>query len=188
MNNRNLIVYQLNPLYKIFKELEEDLNFRVIEILDEKSLINITKTLDNYLVIAKKEISNIKNQYFFSQLPIKIFWIIEKLNIQFLKLQFNEQSQVIISNYTIDINSREMFSNNVSLKLTEKEVNTIIYLSKVNKPITINELQTKVWDYNSDLETHTVETHIYRLRKKISKNFSDDNFIVSRNNGYQIKK
>ena len=114
--------------------------------------------------------------------------MIEKLNIEFLKLKFNEQSQVIVSHYTIDINAREMFSNNASLKLTEKEVNTIIYLSKVNKPITINELQTKVWDYNLDLETHTVETHIYRLRKKIFKIFLDDNFIISRNNGYQIKK
>jgi hypothetical protein len=188
MNDQNLIVYRLNPLYKIFKELEDDLNFRVIETSDEKSLINITKSSNNYLVIVKKEISNINNQYIFNQLPIKIFRMIEKLNIEFLKLKFNEQSQVIISNYTIDINARKMFSNNASLKLTEKEVNTIIYLSKVNKPITINELQTKVWDYNSDLETHTVETHIYRLRKKILKSFSDDNFIISRHNGYQIKK
>ena len=113
--------------------------------------------------------------------------MIEKLNIEFLKQQFVEQSQVIINNYTIDINAREMFSKNVKLKLTEKEVNTIIYLSKANKPISIDELQTKVWDYNSDLETHTVETHIYRLRKKISQNFLDDNFIISTNNGYQIK-
>ncbi len=188
MNDRNLIVYQLNPLYKIFKELEEDLNFRVIETLDEKSLISITKSSNNYLVIAKKEISNINNQYIFNKLPIKIFKMIEKLNIEFIKLKFNEQSQVIIGDYTIDINARKMFSNNVSLKLTEKEVNTIIYLSKVNKPITTNELQTKVWDYNSDLETHTVETHIYRLRKKILKSFSDDNFLISRHNGYQIKK
>ena len=188
MNNRNLIVYQLSPLYKIFKELEEDLNFRVIETLDKKSLINITKSLDNYLIIVKKEIPNTDNQYFFNQLPIKIFRMIEKLNIEFLKLKFNEQSQVIIGDYTIDINARKMFSNNASLKLTEKEVNTIIYLSKINKPITINELQSKVWDYNSDLETHTVETHIYRLRKKILKSFLDDNFIISRNNGYQIKK
>ena len=78
-------------------------------------------------------------------------------------------------------------SKNVKLKLTEKEVNTIIYLSKLNKPISIDELQTNVWDYHSDIETHTVETHIYRLRKKISKNFLDDNFIISKNNGYQIK-
>jgi len=113
--------------------------------------------------------------------------MVESLNIDFLKHQFIEQSQVIINDYTIDINSREMSLKNIKLKLTEKEVNTIIYLSKVNKPISINELQTKVWDYHSDIETHTVETHIYRLRKKISKNFYDDNFIISKNNGYQIK-
>ena len=97
--------------------------------------------------------------------------MIEKLNIEFLKHQFVEQSQFMINNYIIDINAREISSNNIKLKLTEKEVNTIIYLSKVNKPISINELQTKVWDYQSDIETHTVETHIYRLRKKILKIF-----------------
>ena len=113
--------------------------------------------------------------------------MIEKLNVEFLKHQFVEQSQFIINDYVIDINAREISSKNVKLKLTEKEVNTIIYLSKENKPISINELQSKVWDYHSDIETHTVETHIYRLRKKISKIFLDDNFIISKNNGYQIK-
>lgn len=187
MNNQNLIVYQLNHLFKIFKELEEDLNFSVIEILDEKSLINEIKNLNNYLIITKKEISKLNNQFILSQLPIKIFKMIEKLNVEFLKLQFIEQSRVIINEYTIDVNAREMLSKNARLKLTEKELNTIIYLSKMNKSISVNELQTKVWDYHSDMETHTVETHIYRLRKKISKKFLDDNFIISRNNGYQIK-
>ena len=187
MNNQNLIVYRFNLLYQILKELEEDLHFRIIEISDEKSLTNQIKNLNNYLIITKKQILKLNNQLILSQLPIKIFKIIEKLNIEFLKQQFVEQSQVIINDYTIDINAREMFSKNVKLKLTEKEINTIIYLSKANKPISIEELQTKVWDYRSDIETHTVETHIYRLRKKISKNFLDDNFIISRNNGYQIK-
>ena len=187
MNNQNIIVYRFNSLYQILKELEEDINFRIIEISNEKSLINEIKNLNNYLIITKKRILKFNNQFILSQLPIKIFKIIEKLNIEFLKQQFVEQSQVIINDYTIDINAREMFSKNVKLKLTEKEINTIIYLSKANKPISIEELQTKVWDYRSDIETHTVETHIYRLRKKISKNFLDDNFIISRNNGYQIK-
>ena len=187
MNNQNIIVYRFNSLYQILKELEEDINFRIIEISNEKSLINEIKDLNNYLIITKKQILKFNNQFILSQLPIKIFKIIEKLNIEFLKQQFVEQSQVIINDYTIDINAREIFSKNIKLKLTEKEVNTIIYLSKVNKPISINELQTKVWDYHSDIETHTVETHIYRLRKKISKSFLDDNFIISRNNGYQIK-
>ena len=111
----------------------------------------------------------------------------EKINIEFLKLQFNYQSQVKIKNYTIDLNSREIIINNTKLKLTEKEINTISYISKSNKPVSIGELQEKVWSYQSDIETHTVETHIYRLRKKILKTFSDNEFIISKKNGYQIK-
>ena len=187
MNNQIIIVYRFNSLYQILKEIEKNINFIVIEVSTEKSLIDKIKSLNNFLIVTKKKISNLDHQLILNQSPIKIFKIIEKLNIEFLKQQFVEQSQVIINNYVIDINAREMSLKNIKLKLTEKEVNTIIYLSKVNKPISANELQTKVWDYNSDLETHTVETHIYRLRKKISQNFLDDNFIISRNNGYQIK-
>ena len=80
-----------------------------------------------------------------------------------------------------------MFVNNKNLKLTEKEINTITYLSKSNKPVSINELQEKVWSYQSDIETHTVETHIYRLRKKILNSFGDKEFIISKKNGYKIK-
>ena len=187
MNNQNIIVYRFNILYQILKELEKDIQFRIIEILDEKALKNETQYLNNYLIITRNQIKKFNNQFVLNQLPIKIFKIIEKLNVEFLKHQFIKQSHFTINNYIIDINAREMSKKNVKLKLTEKEVNTIIYLSKVNKPISVNELQTKVWDYHSDIETHTVETHIYRLRKKISKNFLDDNFIISKNNGYQIK-
>ena len=144
------------------------------------------KNLNNYLIITKKQILRVNNQFILTQLPIKIFRMIEKLNIEFLKHQFVEQSKVIIKDYVIDINGREMSSKNVKLKLTEKEINTIIYLSKLNKPISINELQTKVWEYHSDIETHTVETHIYRLRKKISEKFNDQNFIKSQKKGYEI--
>ena len=119
--------------------------------------------------------------------PINIFKLIEKINIEFLKIQFNSQSEVKVKNYTIDLNSREMLLKNLKLKLTEKEINTINYLSKSNKPISIDELQENVWSYQSDIETHTVETHIYRLRKKILNIFNDNDFIVSEKNGYQIK-
>jgi len=80
-----------------------------------------------------------------------------------------------------------MIFNNTKLKLTEKETNTITYLSKVKKPVSVNELEENVWSYQSDIETHTVETHIYRLRKKILSTFNDNNFIISKKNGYQIK-
>ena len=92
-----------------------------------------------------------------------------------------------VNNYSINLNSREMLINDTKLKLTEKEINTIIYLSKSNKPVNIDELQANVWSYQSDIETHTVETHIYRLRKKILNTFNDKEFIISKKNGYQIK-
>ena len=71
--------------------------------------------------------------------------------------------------------------------MTEKEIKTILYLSKISKPVSINELQTNVWGYHIDLETHTVETHIYRLRKKFLQTFKDNEFIISQKNGYEIK-
>ena len=80
-----------------------------------------------------------------------------------------------------------MLSKNTKLKLTEKEINTIIYLSKSIKPVNVEQLQEMVWGYQLDTETHTVETHIYRLRKKILNNFNDKGFIISKKNGYQIK-
>ena len=80
-----------------------------------------------------------------------------------------------------------MLINDIKLKLTEKEINTISYLSQSNKPVSIDELQKKVWSYQYDIETHTVETHIYRLRKKIYNTFNDKEFIISQKNGYQIK-
>ena len=80
-----------------------------------------------------------------------------------------------------------MLLREIKLNLTEKEINTIIYLSKIKDPVSIDELQTNVWGYHSDIETHTVETHIYRLRKKIFKAFDDEKFIISKKNGYQIK-
>ena len=70
-----------------------------------------------------------------------------------------------IGNYKINLNSREMSFKDLTLKLTEKESKVILFLSKSNKPVNVDQLQSEVWGFNSKLETHTVETHIYRLRK-----------------------
>ena len=103
-----------------------------------------------------------------------------------MKQKFSEQSEMNIGNYKINLNSREMSFNDLTLKLTEKESKVILFLSKSNKPVNVDQLQSKVWGFNSKLETHTVETHIYRLRKKINDKFNDENFIISKKNGYQI--
>ena len=70
--------------------------------------------------------------------------------------------------------------------MTEKETDIIIFLNNSDIPISINDLQIKVWGHKSKLETHTVETHVYRLRKKILKAFGDNNFIKSSKKGYKI--
>ena len=187
MSNQNLIIYNFISLYKILEELSLNLNFNIICIDNQNSLNDKIQNINNFLIITNKNNLNFKNQIVLDNLPINIFKLIEKINIQFLKLQFNNQSQVKINKYIIDLNSREMRFNKTKLKLTEKETNTIIYLSKVKKPVNIKELEENVWRYQSDIETHTVETHIYRLRKKILSSFKDNNFIISKKDGYQIK-
>jgi len=186
MNTHNLVIYELDELYKIFEEIKKDINFN-FEKINKQELLNL-KSNSNCLVLTKKEIPKLNNQIIFNKFPISIFKILEKINIEFIKKNFQEQSEILIGNYIFNKNSREMSSNVNKLKLTEKEINSIIYLLKSNKPVKIRELQSNVWGYQSQLETHTVETHIYRLRKKISKVFKDKNFILSKDDGYEINK
>ena len=188
MNFQNLIIYNFDVLYHILKELDEDLNFKILHISNEKILNTEIEKLDNYLIITKKNNFNLKNSVILESFPIKLNKFIEKLNIEFLKIKFNQQSKIIISNYTIDLNSRKISSNSSELKLTEKEINTILYLSRKKEPINVKELEKAVWEYESETETHTVETHIYRLRKKIFNTFRDDNFLISKKDGYLINQ
>ena len=186
MSVQNLIIYKFSSLYQILEEISSDLNFNITFVDNENSLNDKIKNFNHYLIASNKRYSNIDAQIILDNLPINIFKLIEKINIEFLKQQFNNQSEFQINKYKIDLNSRELLLKSSKLKLTEKEINTIIYISKSNKPVSINELQEKVWSYQSDIETHTVETHIYRLRKKILKTFNDNEFIISKKDGYHI--
>jgi len=186
MNNQNLIIFNFKSLYLILKELEEHLNFKIVESPNVKNLNDKIENSKNYLIISQKKINNIENQFVLNNFPIKISKLIEKINIQSLKLQFNEKSEFKISKYKIDLNSRELIGKNDKLKLTEKEANIIVYLSRSSESVSVDQLQFDVWGHRSTLETHTVETHIYRLRKKIFKKFNDNNFILSYKNGYKI--
>jgi hypothetical protein len=185
--DKNLIIYKFVKLYHILEELGLDLNFNVLFVDNEKNLNDKIKNFNNYLIITNKKYSHIDHQFVLNSIPINISKLIEKINIELLKTQFNNQSEFKVKNYVIDLNSREIFAKNIKLKLTEKEINTIIFLSRLNEPVSIDVLQEKVWSYQSDIETHTVETHIYRLRKKILNSFKDNEFIISKKNGYQIK-
>ena len=183
---QNLLIYDSGKLFEILKEIEKEINYKVVKI-SEKDLFKIVENFDeNYLLITKKKKPVIKNQLLLENQPIRLNKLVEKINISFLKLNFNQQSEKKIGKYLIDINSRELKLNKSFLKLTEKECDLIIYLFEAKKPISIEKLQSSVWGHQSKLETHTVETHIYRLRKKILETFKDENFIVSEKNGYKI--
>ena len=186
MNSQSLIVYKLSSLYHILEEIYLDLNFKIIFVDNEESLKDRIKRLKNYLIISDKNYLDLSNLFVLDNIPTSIFKLLEKLNIQFLKLQFNNQTEIKIDKYFINLNSREISINDVAVKLTEKEISIIFYLAKSSKPVRINELQEQVWNYNFDTETHTVETHIYRLRKKFLTIFNDDKFIISKKDGYQI--
>ena len=187
MKIQNLIIYKFIKLYQIFEELGLDLNFNILFADNENSLNEKVNKFSNYLIISNDKYLDIGNHFVLDEKPMNISKLMEKINIEFIKIQFNSQSEVKVNNYIIDLNSREIILSNKKLKLTEKEINTIIYLSKSKKAVSVGELQHKVWSYQSDIETHTVETHIYRLRKKFLSTFKDDNFIISKKDGYQIK-
>jgi len=186
MNNHNLVIFDFDELYKIFIEIKKHINFN-FEKVDKHQLSDLNSK-SNCLIFTKKEITGLENQIVFNKFPISIFKLLEKISIEFIKKNFHEKSEILIGNYRFNINSREMYFKENKLKLTEKEISSIIYLFKAAKPVSIEELQSEVWGYQSQLETHTVETHIYRLRKKIFKSFKDNTFILSKKNGYEIKK
>ena len=186
MNNQNLVIYECDELYNILFEIKKNINLNLQKA--SKNDISNIKSRTDCLILTQNRIFELDNIIVFNNFPISILKLLEKINTEFLKKNFNKKSDVVIGRYSLNLNSREMLNSKIKLKLTEKEINSIIYLFGARAPVKISELQTKVWGYHSKLETHTVETHIYRLRKKISKTFNDNNFIISNKNGYEIIK
>ena len=185
MNSRILIIYEYQILYQVLNEISEGLNCEIIQSSNKNFKELKFDTKNNYLIISKKKIEGVKNSLILDNLPIKFEKLIEIINIKFLKNKFLDQSHIKIGEYNLDLNSRKISFGNKSLNLTERETNLIIFI-KDKKNVTIKELQKKVWDYSSDLDTHTVETHIYRLRKKMKETFGNESFISNTSNGYSI--
>ena len=187
-------VYILNfkDLYNIIYEIRNFFNFELFSSEDVKSVIeNQKKRSDkSFIIITKKKFSedsiNNKQIITIDSFPLNFFSLIEKINSSLLMQQYDFQSNINIAGYKLDINSRIISFRNNKLKLTERETQIILFLKKQNKPINIDILQKEVWGYSQELETHTVETHVYRLRKKLKKSFDDQNFIKSDKKGYFI--
>ena len=203
MNIHNIIIFEFDSLYKILSEIKNNLPFKInnlkkLESKDEsfvKYSLIITNYINNNFLLKERKIDKNKILFLTKEkknnqhitYPIQIKNLIEKINIKLIKQKYNNQSYLKVSNYILNLNSRIISKNNNSLKLTEKEINIILFLNDHKNPQKVSILQNQVWGYLSELETHTVETHIYRLRKKINDNFKDNNFIISTDNGYLIK-
>ena len=186
MIKQNLVIYSIPILSEILKELEDEINFNVTEISNHKKL-NIQK-LDNCLVLMSKNKTLDYGNVIKLDFPIKISKLIEKINIQFIRLKTKEKSRICIGDYELNLNAKILKLNTKSVSLTEKETNLITYLNKSNKPVNVEELEFEVWGYKNKIETHTVETHIHRLRKKILKQLNKDSFILSNKIGYYLSK
>ena len=186
MNNQTLVIYDFDTLYQILKEIDNYLNFKLINVdknkLDKQNVFN----MDNFLIASKKKINDIDNNIVIDQIPIELAKLVENININFLKKKYNKQSDIYLGPYKLNLNSRKIFNEDKFLDLTEREANIVFFLKNSKKPVKISKLQTEVWGHNSKLETHTVETHIYRLRKKILNVFKDNDFIKSSKTGYII--
>ena len=213
MIKQNINIVDMPILYNILEEIKDNLSFKIVNYIkleDFKKFLNENKVLNNIIIITKfdnkdffiKKKIELNNIFFFSkkniqindignfnivQYPINIYSFIEKINIQLIKHEYNFQSNIKVKNYSINLNSKTISKADKKLKLTEREIEIIIFLKDNDKPQKINDLQNKVWGYSAELETHTVETHIYRLRKKINDNFQDNNFLVSTDKGYFIE-
>tara|TARA_B100000953_G_scaffold277296_1_gene252035 strand:- start:573 stop:1169 length:597 start_codon:yes stop_codon:yes gene_type:complete len=191
-------VLEIPTLYKILNEIKENFSFKISNFEKIEDFLESLKQkkidLDNSAILINENKMkfiqskiNKRNIFITPNFPIDIQKLVEKINIQLIKQKYNIQSNFNIKQYFLNINSRILSKENNNLKLTEKEIDIILFLYKNKKTTNVSVLQKEVWGYSPDLETHTVETHIYRLRKKIKDGFKDENFILSQKEGYLIK-
>ena len=174
------------------EQYAEKHNTLAIFFVGKKDISSFRKNkINNFPSILITE-SSIPKSMFSSELreqlkmPFTILEFEKKVISLLAKNEFRKNSLIQLDDYTIDKNERKIKKNDLELQLSEKEINFLILFSKNKEPISRNLVLKNVWNYSSESETHTVETHIHRLRKKILEKFGDDNFIKNNNKGYYI--
>ena len=194
MNKQKIYAVNSLNLYNILEEIKDFLNFNVeyinLKEITKKDFENNNDFKNSLFLILNSEelkaekILNPRNIIQLNSLPISLSKLIEKINVSSLKFNFQSQSKIEVKNYIIDINGRKITKDKSELKLTEREIEIILFLLNKKLPQNVDALQTEIWKQKKELDTHTVETHIYRLRKKINEQFDDGNFIKSNELGY----
>ena len=192
MHKKNIYLVEFKQLFTILNEINNFLNYNIYEVDYKNYLVNQDLDSNNSLFLFKnndfleKKKLKFKNNLILDDLPIHINKLIEKINISFLKTVYQSNSKIFFKKYLLNLNNKTINLNEKKLKLTEKEMKIILFLLTKKIPQKTPVLQKEIWGYSQDLETHTVETHIYRLRKKINNYFNDSTFLKKNKNGYLL--
>ena len=150
---------------------------------EEKKIINNSDCL-KICASNKKNSSNIFDA--FLEIPSSLKEINIAVENIAAKKAFSKNSSIKVKNYLLNKNEKKLSKNKNEIILTEKEIQLLELFLNNKKPISKDEILSSVWNYSSNADTHTVETHIYRLRKKINDKFLDENFIINTKDGYSL--
>ncbi len=168
-NNWIIIFFKNNENKKIYKEIiKENLPLIIIDNFKKKDKKMSKELIDSL------------------NMPFRIINLKNKITSLSAKYEFNKSSLINLGSYVIDKNQRKIKKENLELKLTEKEIDFLILFTENEKPLNRDFVLKKVWKYSTETDTHTIETHIHRLRKKIFQKFKDSNFIKNNQKGYYI--
>ena len=199
MPKQSVSLVEFSELYNVLFEIKNIFSFNIQyfekkeDFLEELKIKN-NKYLNSLVILDPKKDNSLLNKKLnknnilgIDNFPLKIDKLLFLINTRLIKQTYKLQSSFEIKGYMLNLNSRIMSNTITELKLTEREIDIILYLKEHDQPQSIQKLQTNVWKYSfDDLETHTVETHVYRLRKKINNTFKDENFIISHDKGYKV--
>ena len=185
----NLVMYDFEDYSK-----QTNQNYHIL-LVDNEFLLKEKVDLPKFesfnlpILLLINSQSNTKKSFLFDDkayLPLNILDLKKKVNDLLSSFKFNKNSSVNIKNYIIDKNLKTLRKDNISINLTEKEVNLLVLLNEEKKPLNKKLILKKIWQYSIDADTHTVETHIYRLRKKVLAKFGDKEFINIFKDGYSL--
>jgi len=197
MFKQSVSIIECSKLYNILYEIKQIFSFNIYNYHSLKDFIykiedNNIECINSLIIVDKNDNKllshkkiNRNNILFCDKFPIRIEKFLDRINTQLIQKKYNFQSNVKIKKYFLNLNSRIISFEKKELKLTEREIDIILFLNNNNEQ-SVKKLQNEVWRYSLGLETHTVETHIYRLRRKIKDKFNDENFILSYDDGYKI--
>ncbi len=201
MHQPNVLIYGPSSFISTLDELKSFLKFNHFTenkevnfdlILFHTEALNDTKKKDFIkksellkIYVSKNEKSPIKYDGHLL-IPTTINEINSTIEKIIAKKKFYSNSSIKVKNYLMDKNQKKLSKERSSIILTEKEIKLIELLLNNSKPISKDTILSTVWNYSADADTHTVETHIYRLRKKISDQFMDDEFIINKKDGYSL--